>query len=118
MRDGRVLITWGCSQPSDLIINVDARIAYFTSFGSRRLIGFPIHKTLDSTYESILLNADNTFIGWLRRVRVSCYKKEHGLTEQQFNRLYSYLHNSIRYGVQEGVSGYLKSVEGNEYPPI
>jgi len=57
------------------------------SLPDRAAVAVRIHKTIDDVYESVLINSDHPFCGWLGRVAEATKEGRYGMDEQRIWRL-------------------------------
>jgi hypothetical protein len=65
--------------------------------GNLDIVGGEIHKTNNTVFEHILLNANNSFVQWLVSVNRCCKQGEHGLRMEQLNRLTDLMSSCVRH---------------------
>jgi molecular chaperone HtpG len=107
--DGRAIVTWTTSPPSGIVLALNSKTAYLTSFGVSRIIGFVIHKTIDDTYSSVLLNVENGLVAWMLRVIACTDKNEYGITREQFSQLFVLLYDAAAYNSYSELNQYLSA---------
>jgi molecular chaperone HtpG len=106
LSDGRVMLSWYSGETVKFDSD-SGKPFYFVRLGIPRIVGFLIDRTENGTYYALLLNLDNDFASWVRRVMISCKNGEYGLKWEQFNQLFGYVYNCVSHHQIPEIEAYL-----------